>query len=323
MPVTYPAMTDCVTRLAPSPTGALHLGNMRTFLINWAAARQAGWRIVFRVEDLDGPRVKPEASQQAIDILGWLGMDWDGGVLYQSHDLSPYAEALAKLDRQGLTYRCPATRREILAAASAPHVDDHEQRYPGLYRPAPGKNLPPIPDDADTAIRVIVPDGEIEFADELLGPQAVDVQQQVGDFIVQTKAGLPSYQLAVVVDDARQGVTDVVRGDDLLRSTARQVFLQQALGLGQPPRYHHVPLVYGEDGHRLAKRHGDTRTAMYREQGVRPERIVGLLAWWSGLTDTRTELSTPEFLAAFDWAKLPPAPITFTPADHQWLMQKN
>jgi len=314
-------MTDRVTRLAPSPTGALHLGNMRTFLINWAAARQAGWRIVLRIEDLDGPRVKAEASQQAIDVLRWLGMDWDGEAIYQSHDLSPYEDALETLSRNRLTYRCPATRSEILAAASAPHEDDHEQRYPGLYRPAPGKVLPAIPDDADTAIRVIVPDGETAFTDELLGPQAVDVQKQVGDFIVQTKAGLPSYQLAVVVDDARQGVTDIVRGDDLLRSTARQVLLQRALGLGEPPRYFHVPLVYGDDGHRLAKRHGDTRAAMYRDRGVAAERLVGLLAWWCGFTASRSELSAAEFLAAFDWAKLSPDPMTFTPEDHAWLMQ--
>ncbi|MBB6431450.1 tRNA glutamyl-Q(34) synthetase GluQRS [Algisphaera agarilytica] len=315
-------MTDRVTRLAPSPTGALHLGNMRTFLINWAAARQNGWAIVMRIEDLDGPRVKPEASQQAIDILDWLGMDWDGEAIFQSHDLSRYEEALGALSRKRLTYRCPATRSEILAAASAPHVDDHEQRYPGLYRPENRPaDAPPIPEEADTAIRVIVPEGEITFVDELHGPQAVDVQQQVGDFIVQTKAGLPSYQLAVVVDDDHQGVTDIVRGDDLLRSTARQVFLQDALGLSPRPRYYHVPLVLGEDGHRLAKRHGDTRTAMYREQGVRPERIVGLLAWWCGLTDTREELAADEFLRTFDWAKLSPDPIIFTPDDHQWLMQ--
>ncbi|MEM1108421.1 MAG: tRNA glutamyl-Q(34) synthetase GluQRS [Planctomycetota bacterium] len=315
-------MVERVTRLAPSPTGALHLGNIRTFLINWAVARQNGWKIVLRIEDLDGPRVKAESSQQAIDLLTWLGMDWDGEVLYQSHDLSPYETALEKLARQQLTYRCPATRSEILAAASAPHADEHEQRYPGLYRPAPGSPSPAIPDGAETAVRVIVPDGEIAFVDELLGPQAVDVQQQVGDFIVQTKAGLPSYQLAVVVDDARQGVTDVVRGDDLLRSTARQVFLQKALGLRPTPRYYHVPLVLGEDGHRLAKRHGDTRTVMYREKGVRPERIIGLLARWCGLTEDSTEMNATEFLVAFDWAALPDGPITFTPADHQWLTEK-
>lgn len=311
-------MNPRVTRLAPSPTGALHLGNVRTFLLNWAAARQGGWRIVLRLEDLDGPRVKPEASAQAIDILAWLGMDWDGEPIYQSHDLSPYEHALATLDRKGLTYRCPAMRRQIEAAASAPHADEHEQRYPGLYRPP---DAPPIPDDAETAVRLIVPDGPISFIDEAHGPQRVDVQQQVGDFIVQTKAGLPAYQLAVVVDDARQGVSDVIRGDDLLRSTARQVLLYDMLDLGPLPRYRHTPLVLGPDGHRLAKRHGDTRAAAYRDRGVTPERVVGLVAWWSGLTESRTEMAAAEFVDCFDWAKLPADPITFTDEDEAWLMR--
>lgn len=311
-------MDERVTRLAPSPTGALHLGNVRTFLLNWAAARRGGCRIVLRLEDLDGPRVKPEASAQAIDILTWLGMDWDGEPIYQSHDLSPYQGALELLSRKGLTYRCPATRSEIETAASAPHVDDHEQRYPNIYRPP---TAPPFPDDAQTAIRVIVPDGPIAFTDEAHGPQAFDVQQQVGDFIVQTKVGLPSYQLAVVVDDARQGITDVIRGDDLLRSTARQVLLYEQLEFGPLPRYRHVPLIYGPDGRRLAKRHGDTRAAAYRDRGTTPEKIVGLIAHWSGLTQDLYPMSAAEFAELFSWDKLPPDPITFTAEDDAWLTQ--
>ncbi|MEO1237319.1 MAG: tRNA glutamyl-Q(34) synthetase GluQRS [Planctomycetota bacterium] len=317
-------MTDRVTRLAPSPTGALHLGNVRTFLINWAAARQAGWRVVLRLEDLDGPRVKPEASAQAIDLLQWLGMDWDGDPLTQSDDLSPYADAVAALRDRDLVYPCPATRSEIEAAAlSAPHADDHELRYPNLYRPPPEDFTagPKIPPDTPTALRFVVPDGPVSFTDERLGPQSVDVQQQVGDFVVQTKAGLPAYQLAVVVDDARQAVTDVVRGDDLLRSTARQQLLYDALQLQPRPRYWHVPLVLGPDGRRLAKRHGDTRAAAYREQGVPAERLIGLMAWWCGVTDERKPMDAAAFAGLFDWAKLPPDPVTFTPEDDAWLTQ--
>jgi glutamyl-tRNA synthetase len=316
-------MKPRVTRLAPSPTGALHLGNLRTFLLNWALARRSGWQIVLRIEDLDGPRIKPEAATQAIDLFRWLGIDWDRGPIYQSRDRAPYEAALTKLADRGLTYRCPATRREILAAASAPHEDDHEQRYPGLYRPArslSGPAPPPIPADADTAVRLIVPDGPITFTDIYAGPQSVDVQQQVGDFILHTKAGLPSYQLAVVVDDARQGVTDVVRGDDLLRSSARQVLLYQLLDLGPPPRYYHLPLVYGRDGHRLAKRHGDTRAAYYRERGCPAEKIIGLIAYWSGLIPERAPMTLAEFLDAADPDRLPPGATTFTTEDDAWLL---
>ncbi|MEM9883820.1 MAG: tRNA glutamyl-Q(34) synthetase GluQRS [Planctomycetota bacterium] len=313
-------MPERVTRLAPSPTGALHLGNLRTFLINWAAARTDGWRIVLRIEDLDGPRIKPGAADQAVDLLQWLGLDWDGEPLTQSHDLSPYIEALSTLRDAGRAYPCPATRREIEAAAlSAPHGDEHELRYPNLFRPTPASPPPPIPDHADTAVRFVVPDSPVHFTDERLGPQAVDVQQQVGDFVVYTKAKLPAYQLAVVVDDARQGVTDVVRGDDLLRSTARQVLLYDALHLGPPPRYHHLPLVLGPDGRRLAKRHGDTRAATFRGRGVSAERLVGLLACWSGLIAKPIPMTAGDFAERFAWDALPSDPVTFTADDEAWL----
>ncbi|MEM8738226.1 MAG: glutamate--tRNA ligase family protein [Planctomycetota bacterium] len=346
-----------ITRLAPSPTGALHLGNVRTFLINWAAARQGGWRVRLRIEDLDGPRVKPEAAREAIELLHWLGMDWDGEPVYQTHDLRPYEAALAMLKSRGRVYRCPATRREIEAAAlSAPHGDEHELRYPGLYRPrqaGDGEEVggdhaeavsaggghsgggsggrsgggagegsggeAVIPEGVPTAWRLMVPDGPVCLEDELLGWQVHDVQRQVGDFVVWTKAGLPAYQLAVVVDDARQGVTDVVRGDDLLRSAARQRLVYEALDRGPTPRYYHVPLVYGPDGRRLAKRHGDTRAAAYRARGVSAARVVGLMAWWCGLSSRREPMDAAGFARRFAWANLPRDPVTFTKEDEAWL----
>jgi len=328
------------TRLAPSPTGALHLGNARTFLINAALAHHRRWRVLLRIEDLDTPRTKTGADQQAIDMLTWLGLRWDEGPAYQSAERAPYAEALARLVDAGLAYRCPATRREIEAAASAPHADDHELRYPGLYRPdhlprhessEPGvvspesaSQKPARLDDADdrpTAWRVYVPDGPVAFHDELHGPRSVDVQQQVGDFIVHTKADQPAYQLAVVVDDHRQGVTDIVRGDDLLDATARQVYLYRVLGLGDPPRYWHVPLVLGPDGRRLAKRHGDTRLVAYRDAGVPADRVIGLLAWWSGIVDRPEPTPWHDFRDGFDLERLPRGPATFRDEDHRWLMQ--
>ncbi len=318
-----------VTRLAPSPTGALHLGNARTFLINWAMAKQNGWRIVFRVEDLDGPRVDPAASEKAIDTLAWLGLDWDYDPLYQSHDLTPYRNALADLYRRGAIYPCTCTRKEIVSAQSAPHEDEHELRYPGTCRP-PLETFPPSTDrpghreallqDSATAWRVAVPDEPIEYRDQLHGPQSFNIQQQVGDFVVATKMGLPAYQLAVVVDDVRQGVTQVVRGDDLLSSACRQLLLYRLLGLSPIPAYTHLPLVLGPDGRRLAKRHGDTRIDTYRQRGVTAERIVGLLARWSGIGGGYDEMTTGAFAQRFDLANLSREPVAMTQEDEAWLL---
>ncbi len=317
-------MCTPTTRLAPSPTGALHLGNARTFLVNWAIARRDGQRIVLRIEDLDGPRLKPGADQQAIEDLSWLGIDWDEGPHYQRQDLSAYHQALECLERQKLIYPCVCTRGQIRSAQRAPHGDEHELRYPGTCRP--GTNAPPAlaepspSDHDDQAWRLVVPDQPIMFDDQLQGRQTVNVQQQVGDFVVSTKAGLPAYQLAVVVDDARQGITHVVRGDDLIRSTGRQLWLYRLLGLGTPPHYLHLPLVLGPDDRRLAKRHGDSRVAWYRRRGTTPERIVGLIARWCGLLSQNAPLTTDEFLGRFSLSQLPLGPVRLTQEDHAWLI---
>lgn len=291
-------------------------------------ARQNGWRILFRVEDLDGPRIDPQASQKATETLAWLGMDWDAEPVYQSQDLAPYHNALSDLLKQGAIYPCTCTRKEIQGAQSAPHEDDHELRYPGICRPAPeDRNSGPdhtgsdevLLSDSASAWRLTVPDEPIGFDDTRLGPQAFNVQQQVGDFVVATKAGLPAYQLAVVVDDARQGVTQVVRGDDLLGSTSRQLLLYRLLGLGPVPAYTHLPLVVGPDGRRLAKRHGDTRVDTYRDRGVPAERIIALLARWSGI-DARDAVSACEFAERFSQANMSPKPVTMTREDDAWLL---
>lgn len=341
-------LTMPTTRLAPSPTGALHLGNARTFLVTWAIARQQSMRLPLRIEDLDSPRVKPDAALAAMNDLRWVGIDWDGDVLHQQADLSPYKQALESLYSQGLIYPCRCSRREIQAALSAPHADDHELRYPGTCRPpgSPGITSGGTSEAVSRSIsrrtsgrmsgeisgggeawRLIVPDEVISFVDHFRGLagqglQSVNVQQQVGDFIVATKAGLPAYQLAVVVDDARQGVTDVIRGDDLLPSTARQVLLYRYLELGPPPRYLHLPLVLGRDGRRLAKRHGDTRLSWYRQQGVPPERIIGLIAKWCGLLNHYQELDARTFLDRFDVGLVPQKPVHYSPEDHAWLLNQ-
>ncbi len=306
-----------VTRLAPSPTGALHLGNARTFLVNWALARRRGWRIVLRVEDLDTPRNKPGATDQALRDLEWLGIDWDEGPIVQSHDADHHRAAMERLARRGLVYPCELTRAQVEASASAPQEGvGREVRFPPELRPEVGAREFDAP---NTGWRFVTPSRAVEFDDEFAGPQSHRPGDVIGDFIVWTVRGQAAYQLAVVVDDARQGVTHVVRGDDLLESAARQVLLYEALEAGPAPRYCHLPLVKGEDGRRLAKRHGDTRVARYRDAGVERERLVGLAAWWCGVESSRRAVSPGEFVERFRLDRMSHSPVVFGPEDDAWL----
>lgn len=306
------------TRLAPSPTGALHVGNASSFLLCWALARKFGWEITLRMEDLDGPRVSPHASQQTVEILNWLGMDWDGPVIVQSHDPQPHRDAMKALASAGLVYPTLLSRAQIAAASNAPHLGEGENHCPASLRPA---TMPSDFSDAELDWRFATPPGEIPFQDQILGFQNPCPADSVGDFVVWTRRQQPAYQLAVVVDDARQGITQVVRGSDLVDSTARQLLLWRALGLGREPAYWHLPLVIGTDGRRLAKRHGDTRLSTYRQEGVRPERVIGLIARWNGIMpDSKGMLSAREFAAAVSPEQIRREPIVFTEEDHQWLL---
>lgn len=306
------------TRLAPSPTGALHLGNARSFLLAWLWARARGAACVLRIEDLDGPRVKAGAAEQALADLAWLGLDWEGPPLLQSTRLSSHLDALARLRAAGRVYPCVCTRKEVEAAASAPNEGEEGPSYPGTCR---GR----FADEAaarqasgrEPAWRFALAPGAVRWDDLFRGPQARDPARDGGDFVVAKRSGEPAYQLAVVVDDAAQGVTCVLRGDDLVPSTPRQLLLYQALGLGAP-RFAHLPLVRGGDGRRLAKRHGDTRIAHYRERGVAPERVIGLLAAWSGLAP-RAPVAARELIAGFELGRVPAQDVTFSAEDEAWL----
>jgi len=311
------------TRLAPSPTGALHPGNARTFLVNWALAKQQGWEILLRIEDLDGPRVKPGASEEAIDVLDWLGLDWDEGPVYQSHDLTPYQDALATLGKQGDVYSCRCTRKQIAEASlSAPHGDEHELRYPGTCRPQEPKPVDTnLLNSKEVAWRIRAPERVLTFVDRFAGKQEFDIARTVGDFLVGAKGGTPGYQLAVVVDDARQRIDQIVRADDLLSSTPRQMHVYERLQLGSLPSYTHLPMVVGEDGRRLAKRHGDSRLSHYRAKGTSAERMIGLLAEWCGC-GPRREMTAQEFLEVFHLEHMPKEPITFSASDNQWLLAR-
>ncbi|HMO24945.1 MAG TPA: tRNA glutamyl-Q(34) synthetase GluQRS [Tepidisphaeraceae bacterium] len=308
-----------ITRLAPSPTGALHLGNARTFLITWLIARQRGWSIELRIDDIDGPRVKPHATTQALDDLRWLGIDHDTGPTMQSARHSDHARAIESLIALGKAYPCVCTRTEIEQAASAPHAEDGASVYPGTCR---GRFRGPAEAIAQTGRapcwRFVTDDRPIEFVDGFLGRQRYVPFMQLGDFVIQKADGTPAYQLATVVDDHAAGVTHVIRGDDLLDSTPRQILLYHALYSGTPPpHYIHLPLVVGEDGRRLAKRHGDTRISQYREAGVPPSKVRGLLARWSGIDCDAIDL--PELLKRFDLQVLPRERVVFTRDDDRRL----
>ncbi|MFP4053322.1 MAG: tRNA glutamyl-Q(34) synthetase GluQRS [Phycisphaerae bacterium] len=311
------------TRLAPSPTGALHLGNARSFLINYALARQNSWRILMRMEDLDGPRIADGADRQALDDLAWLGIEWKEGLVRQSGRHLVYQQALEQLIAMGMAYPCICSRKDIELAGGAPHAEDHVTVYPGLCR---GRFASPAEadqfSDRGVAWRVHVTNEPIRYHDHVHGPQEYNLSKTCGDFVVFRSQGLAAYQLAVTVDDAAAGVDAVVRGDDLMESTARQIHLRRLLGLEPQPEYWHLPLVIGPDGRRLAKRHGDTRLSHYRERGVRPERIVGLLAYWSGAADTRTEMDTDTFVERFDLGLLSRDETMFTPEDDAFLLGK-
>ncbi|MFN9846178.1 MAG: tRNA glutamyl-Q(34) synthetase GluQRS, partial [Planctomycetota bacterium] len=294
-------------RLAPSPTGALHLGNARTFLLAWLSARSRGGTVLLRIEDIDGPRVKPEATAQTIEDLRWLGLDWDGDVAVQSTRLDRYRAAADRLVAQGRAYPCVCTRSEIEDAASAPHeAGDDGPVYPGTCRGRfPDLAAARAATGREPALRCRVDVAAVPFDDGFAGAQPGRVR---GDFVVQKRDGGPAYQLAVVVDDAAQGVSEVLRADDLLPSTPRQLLLYDALGL-PAPRFLHVPLVVGADGRRLAKRHGDTSLRALRRAGVAREQLVGHLAHLCGLRPRGGRCTPRDLLAGFDLAVVPRGPV--------------
>jgi glutamyl-tRNA synthetase len=298
------------SRLAPSPTGALHVGNARTFLLNWLHVRAAGGTLLLRIDDLDGPRVKRGAEKGAVEDLRWLGLDWDEseGVLVQSERAAVYDAAIDRLARAGLAYPCVCTRSEVESAASAPHGLEGP-RYPGTCRGRfASRERAAEETGRPVAMRFLVEPGAVAFEDLLYGPQAFDVAAETGDFVVRKSNGTAAYQLATVVDDAASGVDLVVRGSDLLPSTARQVLLQRALGLPRPA-YLHLPLVVGPDGRRLAKRHGDTSIRALREAGWSPEGLVGRIASTAGLCRPEERARPRDLLARYDPARLTREPV--------------
>jgi glutamyl-tRNA synthetase len=325
-----------IGRFAPSPTGAQHLGNARTFLLTWLSTRSQKGRLLLRIEDLDTPRVKSWASDQIVEDLVWLGLSWDAGdhgdgtvreYLLQTDRAQRHREVLGELIARELVYPCTCTRGDIAAAASAPHenlsssqskdqqtdsfhrrwretLDSAGHTYPGICAHRSAREA----HDLQTAGRSFswrfrMPSGSFRWNDQLAGPMEIDDLAQLGDFVVAKHTGASAYQLAVIVDDHDAGVTEVVRGEDLLLSTFRQEILRRSLGLPSPI-YYHVPLVVGCDGRRLAKRHGDHRISWYRQGGLQSEEIIGWLAAVSGLISSYRPIRPAELLNSFSWDQL-------------------
>ncbi|TWU03131.1 glutamate--tRNA ligase family protein [Neorhodopirellula pilleata] len=279
-----------VCRLAPSPTGAQHLGNARTFLIAYWSARSQNARLLLRIEDIDSPRIKPWATAQVFEDLAWLGIQYDGEPVIQTERSEVYQSVLRNLIEDDRVYPCVCSRKDIDEAASAPHehsvsasslratsgfhsLEPETTIYPGTcsswHR---GQAMPP---DGDYCLRFRIDPHSMRLDDLVAGTVHCDPTSALGDFPVTRKEGVAAYQIAVVIDDVDAGVTEVVRGDDLLASAFRQRQIYDYLRQS-PPQYAHVPLVVGADGRRLAKRHGDTRLSWYRDQGVHAKTIV---AW--------------------------------------------
>lgn len=301
----------------------MHIGNARTALLAWLDARRKGGRFILRIEDIDKPRCKPPYYRLLIEDLRYLGIDWDEGPdiggpcgpYTQSEKLDAYEEAVRRLEAKGLLYPCYCSRAELLAIASAPHgLGGEGPAYPGTCRSLTADERAERERRKTPSLRFRLPEHGIAFHDGAAGPQQF-APGAGGDFVVRRADGIVSYQLAVVVDDAAMGITDVVRGADLLDSTPRQLYLFEALEL-PPPRYVHVPLLCGPDGKRLAKRHGDLSIRALRERGVRPETIVGAIAAVSGMHDRAEPIAAHELIASFDPASVPADPVI---VDESWI----
>ncbi len=281
----------------------MHLGNAFSALIGWLAVRAAGGRMVLRIDDLDPRTQRPEVAAQLIDDLAWLGLDWDEGPLYQHDHGEAYARALASLDARGLLYPCFCTRRE-LHAASAPHASDGTYVYPGTCRRfSSEERAARLAEGRPHGLRLRVPDAGspnavIEFEDEAYGRERQDLAREVGDILVVRSDGVVAYQLACVVDDGMEGVSLVVRGRDLLGSTARQIYLQRLLGFTEP-RYLHVPMLVAPDGRRLSKRERDLDLGALRAWLPGPEPLLGLLASAVGLAEPGEALGADALVGRF------------------------
>ncbi len=288
-------------RFAPSPTGRMHLGNVYSALLSWLSAKSQNGAWLLRIEDIDPQRSRQEYADQLMNDLEWLGLTWDEGPYYQSQRGEIYETYLAKLKDLGLTYPCYCTRADILAT-QAPHESDGRVVYKGTCRPSTYSSRL-TPSLRKPATRLIVPDESISFIDGHYGGNSINLATHCGDFILRRADGAWAYQLAVVVDDALMGVTEVVRGRDLLLSVPQQIYLHRLFGF-TPPSFRHLPLLCNDSGQRLCKRDKSLDLGELRKEHT-PEEIVGRLAYYAGIITNIEPISAQELISEFSWDKVP------------------
>lgn len=316
--MTSTATQQVRTRFAPSPTGFLHLGGARTALFSWAFARHHAGVFVLRVEDTDVERSTPQAVQAILDSMQWLGMTPDEGPFYQMQHMDRYREVIASMLEAGTAYRCYSTSEEVDAMREAARAKGLKPRYDGTWRPEPGKTLPAVPADRRPVIRFANPkDGDTAWHDMVKGPIRFD-NTELDDLIIARQDGTPTYNFCVVVDDWDMRITHVIRGDDHVNNTPRQINILRALG-ATLPEYGHVPMILGPDGEKLSKRHGAVNVMAYDDEGYLPEAMVNYLARL-GFSHGDDELFTREQLVAwFDTRHLSKSASQWDPKKLNWV----
>jgi glutamyl-tRNA synthetase len=309
------------TRIAPSPTGYLHLGTARTALYSWAYARHHGGRFVLRIEDTDVARSTPESVQQILDAMDWLGLDYDEGPFFQMQRLERYHEAVEQMIGAGSAYRCYCTPEELDAMREAQRARGEKTHYDGRWRPAPGKTLPPVPVGVQPVVRFANPaHGTVHWDDLVKGPISIS-NEEIDDLIIQRADGVPTYNFAVVVDDRDMQITHVFRGDEHINNTPWQINIFRAIaGSGTPlPKFGHCPIILGDDGLKLSKRRGAVSVTAYQDMGYLPEAMLnylGRLGWSHG----DEELFTREQMVQwFDGSHLAKSPAQWDPAKLAWV----
>lgn len=286
-----------VGRFAPSPTGILHLGNLRTALASWLSARAAGGRWIIRLEDVDGPRCRRDLGEAQLRDLAALGLESDASVVWQSERGPAYRDALARLHAEGGLYPCLCTRKDLQLLASAPQAEEGLRPYPGRCRGRAWEGF-------DAALRLRLPEGPVAWEDRLLGPQRDDPAALTGDPLLFRRDGCFAYHLAVVVDDGAQGVAEVVRGADLKPVTATQIRIQEALSLPRPA-YAHLGLVAAPDGCRLGKRAGALGLPALAARGIPVRDVLGWLGWSLGCLEQPEPCAVADLIGAFAWERVP------------------